>query len=130
MMPSDQMYQGSPKTPFSRSRQPIGTSLPSVQGPISASGPSRRGYSTTAVKRVSGHGYRPSDSPPTLYTVVGCAGKVPESCFPNAKTAVAQPPPRRMSFAEDANTLCTEDDSSVLSQISPPLTKPVVEVTD
>ena len=57
-------------------------------------------------------------------------GKVPESCFPNAETAVAQPPPCHMSFTEDANTLCTEDDSSVLSHISPPLTKPVVEVTD
>ena len=80
---------------------------------------------------MSGHGYRPTDSPPTLYTVVGCAAeKVPESCFPDAETAVAQPPPRRVSFAEDANTLCTEDDSPVLSQNSPPLTRPVVEVTD
>ena len=52
-------------------------------------------------------------------------GKVPESCFPDA-----QPHPRRVSFAEDANTLCMEDDSPVLSQISPPLTRPVVEVTD
>ena len=40
-------------------------------------------------------------------------GKVPESCFPDAETAVTQPPPRRVS-----------------SQISPPLTQPVVEVTD
>ena len=46
-------------------------------------------------------------------------GKVPESCFPDAETAVVQPPPRRVSFAADANTLCTEDDSPVLSQISP-----------
>ena len=51
-------------------------------------------------------------------------GKVPESCFPDA---VAQPPPHLVSFAEDANTLSTEDDSPVLSQISPPLTQPVVE---
>ena len=27
----------------------------------------------TAVKRVSGHGYRPTDSPPTLDTAVGCS---------------------------------------------------------
>ena len=66
----------------SRSRQPIGTSLPSVQRPISASGPSRRGYSQTAVKHVSGHGYHLSDSPTTLYTVVGCAaGKSPGVMF-------------------------------------------------
>ena len=33
-------------------------------------------YSTTAVQRVSGHGYRLTDSPPTLDTAVGCsAGK-------------------------------------------------------
>ena len=42
-------------------------------------------------------------------------GKVPESYFPDAETAVSQPPPRRVSFAEDANTLCMEDDSLVLS---------------
>ena len=57
-------------------------------------------------------------------------GKVPKSCFPDAETAVTQPPPRRVLFAEDANTLCTEDDSPVSSQISPPLTRPVVELTD
>ena len=57
-------------------------------------------------------------------------GKVPELCFPDAETAVAQPPPRRVPFAEDGNTLCTEDDSPVLSQISPPLTQPVVEKMD
>ena len=85
----------------------------------------------TAVKHVSDHGYRPTDSPPTLYTVVGCAaGKGSGVVFLDAETAVAQPPPRRVSFAEDANTLCTEDDSPVLSQISPPLTQPVVEVAD
>ena len=54
-------------------------------------------------------------------------GKVQESCFPDAETAVAQPLPRRVSFAEDVDTLNTEDDSQVLSQISPPLTQPVVE---
>ena len=54
-------------------------------------------------------------------------GKVPESCFPDAETAVTQPLPRRVSFAEDVDTLNTEDDLPVLSQISPPLTQPVVE---
>ena len=52
---------------------------------------------------------------------------MPESCFSDAETAVAQAPPRHVSFAEDANTLSTEDDSPVLSQISPPLTQPVVQ---
>ena len=54
-------------------------------------------------------------------------GKVPELCFPDAETAVTQPLPRRVSFAKDVNTLNTKDDSPVWSQISPPLTKPVVE---
>ena len=54
-------------------------------------------------------------------------GKVSESCFPDAETAAAQPSPRCVSFAEDTNMLSTEDDSPVLSQISPPLTQPVVE---
>ena len=55
------------------------------------------------------------------------SGKVPESCFPDAETAVAQPLPRRVSFAKDVNTLNTKDDSPVLSETSPPLTQPVVE---
>ena len=54
-------------------------------------------------------------------------GKVLESCFLDAETAVAQPLPRHVSFAEDINTLNTENDSPVLSQISPRLTQPVVE---
>ena len=54
-------------------------------------------------------------------------GKVSESCFPDAETAVAQPLPRRVSFAEDVDTLNTKDDSPVLSETSPPLTQLVVE---
>ena len=34
---------------------------------------------------------------------------MPESCFPDAETAVTQPLCRRVSFAEDVDTLNTED---------------------
>ena len=51
-------------------------------------------------------------------------GKVPESCFSGAETPVTQPRSRRVSFAEEVNTLNTEE-SPVLSPISPPLTQPV-----
>ena len=54
-------------------------------------------------------------------------GKVLESCYPDAETAVAQPLPRRVSFAEDVDTLHTKDDLPVSSETSPPLTQPVVE---
>ena len=32
-------------------------------------------------------------------------GKVPESCFPGVETPVAQPRPRRVSFADEVTTL-------------------------
>ena len=71
---------------------------------------------------MSGHGYRPTDSPPTLDTAVGCsAGKSAGVVFS------AQPLHRRVSFAADVNTLNTKDDSLVLSETSPPLTQLVVE---
>ena len=54
-------------------------------------------------------------------------GKVPESCYPEAESAVAQPLPRRVSFAEDVDTLLTTDDLPVSSETSPPLMQPVVE---
>ena len=54
-------------------------------------------------------------------------GKVPESCYPEAESAVAQPLPRRVSFTEDVDTLHTKDDLPVSSETSPPLTQPVVE---
>ena len=54
-------------------------------------------------------------------------GKVPESCYPEAESAVAQPLPRRVSFTEDVETLHTKDDLLVSSETSPPLTQPVVE---
>ena len=54
-------------------------------------------------------------------------GKVPESCYPEAESAVAQPLPRRVSFAEDVDMLHTKDDLPVSCGTSPPLTQPVVE---
>ena len=35
-------------------------------------------------------------------------GKVPESCFPGVEIPVAQPRPRRVSFAEEVTTFDTE----------------------
>ena len=55
-------------------------------------------------------------------------GKVPESCYPDAESAVAQPLPRRVSFAEDVDTLPIRDALPESSDTSPPLTQPVVEV--
>ena len=37
-------------------------------------------------------------------------GKVPESCYPEAESAVAKPLPRCVSFAEDVDMLSTRDD--------------------
>ena len=54
-------------------------------------------------------------------------GKVPESCYPEAESAVAQPLPHRVQFAEDVDTLTTRDDLPESSETSPPLTQPVVE---
>ena len=67
----------------------------------------------TAVKRVSGHGY-------SRYRCRVLRREKP--CFSDAETSVAQPLPRRMSFAEDVDTLNTNDESPVLSETSPPLT--------
>ena len=54
-------------------------------------------------------------------------GKVPESCYPEAESAVAQALPRRVSFAEDVDTQTTRDDLPESCETSPPLTQPVVE---
>ena len=51
-------------------------------------------------------------------------GKVPESCYPEAESAVTQPLPRRVSFAEDVDTLTTRDALPESSETSPPLTQP------
>ena len=53
-------------------------------------------------------------------------GQVPAACFPDAVAPVAQPLPRRVSFAEEVTTLNTEK-SPEFSPISLPLTQPVVE---
>ena len=56
-------YQGSLWTPCSsRGRQPVGSSVSGISGPVSPSGSSRRGHSSAAFIRGSGHGYRPTDS--------------------------------------------------------------------
>ena len=54
-------------------------------------------------------------------------GKVPEFCYPEAESAVAQPLPRRVSFTEDVDTITTRDALPGSSETSPPLTQPVVE---
>ena len=53
-------------------------------------------------------------------------GQVPAECFPDAVAPVAQPLPRRVSFAEEVTTLDTEK-SPEFSPMSLPLTQPVVE---
>ena len=57
----------------------------------------------------------------------GPPGTVPESCYPEAESAVAQPLPRRVSFAEDVDTITTRDALPESSETSTPLTQPVVE---
>ena len=53
-------------------------------------------------------------------------GQVPAECFPDAVAPVAQPRPRRVSFAEEVTTLNTEK-SPEISPMSLPLTQLVVE---
>ena len=114
------------RSAVSRSRTPVGSSLPGLLGPVSPSGSSRRCHTPPAVLCAPGHDHRPVHSSEDIDPVVrGSSGSGARGVFSEGDAPVPPPRRRRVSFADEV-TMLGEEDSPEYSQLVSPLILPVV----